>query len=104
MASRRDGYRAFQEAGAEILGVSSDAPAKHRQFQAKLGLPFPLLSDEKRQVIRRYGVLDTTWNLAKRSYFIIDRQGVVRFKKVFDDPTQMLTNEELLAEVRRLAR
>lgn len=53
-------------------------------------------------MIRRYGVFDTTWNLAKRSYFIIDRQGVVRFKKVFDDPTQMLTNEELLAEVRRL--
>jgi len=83
--------------------VSVDAPAKHRQFQVHLGLPFPLLSDEKRQVIRRYGVLDETWNLAKRSYFIIDRQGVVRFKRIFDDPVRVLTNEELLAEVRRLA-
>lgn len=79
-----------------------DGPAKHRQFQAKLKLPFPLLSDETRQVIRRYGVLDTTWNLAKRSYFIIDRKGIVRFKKIFDDPTKLLTNEELLAEIRRL--
>lgn len=79
-----------------------DGPGKHRQFQAKLKLPFPLLSDETRQVIRRYGVLDTTWNLAKRSYFIVDRKGVVRFKRVFDDPTQRLTNEELLAEIRRL--
>lgn len=80
-----------------------DGPAKHRQFQAKLGLPFPLLSDEARQVTKRYGVLDETWNLAKRSYFIIDRKGVVRFKKVFDNPRELLTNEELLAEVRRLA-
>lgn len=80
-----------------------DGPAKHRQFQAKLGLPFPLLSDETRQVTKRYGVLDETWNLAKRSYFIIDRKGVVRFKKVFDNPRDLLTNEELLAEVRRLA-
>lgn len=55
-------------------------------------------------MIDRYGVLDKTWNLAKRSYFIIDRQGVVRYKRVFDDPTQMLTNQELLAEVRRLGR
>lgn len=80
-----------------------DGPAKHRQFQAKLGLPFPLLSDETRRVIKRYGVLDETWNLAKRSYFIIDQKGVVRFKKVFDYPRDLLTNEELLAEVRRLA-
>lgn len=79
-----------------------DGPAKHRQFRAKLGLPFPLLSDETRQVTRRYGVLDETWNLAKRAYFIIDRRGVLRFKKVFDNPAEHLTNEELLAEVRRL--
>jgi peroxiredoxin Q/BCP len=82
--------------------VSVDGPAKHRQFQAKLRLPFPLLSDEKRQVIRRYGVLDETWNLAKRSYFIIDRKGVVRFKKIFDEPVRVMTNEELLAQVGRL--
>lgn len=80
-----------------------DGPAKHRQFQAKLRLPFPLVSDESRQVIRRYGVLDETWNIAKRSYFIIDRNGVVRFKKVFADPVRTLSNEELLAEVRRLS-
>ncbi len=78
-----------------------DALSKHRQFQAKLGLPFPLLSDEQRDVSRRYGVLDENWNIAKRAYFIIDRHGVVRFKKVFDDPTQRLTNEELLAAVRQ---
>jgi peroxiredoxin len=77
-----------------------DDPPKHRRFQAQLGLPFPLLSDAHRDVIQRYGVLDENWNIAKRAYFVIDRHGVVRFKKIFDDPTQRLTNEELLAAVR----
>src|SRR6266436_1895457 len=42
----RDSYEVFQEAGAEVIGISSDSEASHRQFASKYKLPFILLSDK----------------------------------------------------------
>lgn len=51
----RDEWGDFS-ARAEIFGVSIDAPAKHRKFIDKYTLPFPLLSDESREIVAAYGV------------------------------------------------
>src|SRR5262245_31915430 len=55
----RDSFEAFSEAGAEVLGVSGDSPASHKQFAARYHLPFRLLSDEGDQVRKLYGVSST---------------------------------------------
>ena len=86
----RDLRADFAAKDAEILGVSLDSPESHRDFAAKYGLPFPLLSDEQAEVSKRYGVYvrkerdgKEFWGI-DRTTFVIDREGVVRktFPKV----------------------
>jgi peroxiredoxin Q/BCP len=76
--SFRDQYQDFQDAGAAVLGVSSDSSESHRKFAAKHRLPFPLLADAGGQVRKRYGVPATLGLLPGRVTFVIDGAGVVR--------------------------
>src|SRR4051794_12168285 len=52
----RDRYEAFRDAGAEVIGISSDSEPSHRQFADRFNLPFVLLSDSGGEVRARYGV------------------------------------------------
>lgn len=52
----RDAYAALREKGAVVLGVSVDPVKSHDKFADKLKLPFPLLADEDRRIVRAYGV------------------------------------------------
>jgi peroxiredoxin Q/BCP len=74
----RDQYQDFQDAGATVLGVSSDSSESHRKFAAKHRLPFTLLADRGGQVRKRYGVPATLGLLPGRVTFVIDGAGVVR--------------------------
>jgi peroxiredoxin Q/BCP len=74
----RDQYQDFQDAGAAVLGVSSDSSESHRKFAAKHRLPFTLLSDAAGKVRKRYGVPSTLGLLPGRVTFVIDAEGVVR--------------------------
>src|SRR5215831_7950152 len=74
----RDSYEVFAEAGAEVVGVSSDSVASHERFAAKHRLPFTLLADEGGRVRKRYGVRATLGILPGRVTYVIDQGGVVR--------------------------
>ncbi len=74
----RDRYQDLQDAGAEVIGVSSDDEASHAKFAAKYRLPFVLLSDRGAAVRKQYGVPATLGLLPGRVTYVIDRQGVVR--------------------------
>jgi peroxiredoxin Q/BCP len=74
----RDSYQDFQDAGAEVIGVSSDSAESHGRFAAKHRLPFTLLADQGGQVRKRYGVPATLGLLPGRVTFIIGRDGIVR--------------------------
>jgi peroxiredoxin Q/BCP len=76
--SFRDSYEVFKEAGAEVLGVSSDSVTAHEGFAAKHRLPFTLLADEGGKLRRRYGVRSTLGILPGRVTYVIDGEGVVR--------------------------
>lgn len=78
----RDSYQVFQDAGAEVIGVSSDSVQSHQQFAAKYNLPFTLLSDSENQVRKLYGVPATLWVMPGRVTYVIDQEGIVR--QVFD--------------------
>src|SRR6266850_2178803 len=54
--SFRDSYEAFKEAGAEVIGVSSDSEASHGKFATKYKLPFTLLADAGGTVRKQYGI------------------------------------------------
>jgi len=102
----------FEAANAQVLGISVDFNAANTVFAEKLGLKFPLLSDTRRVMTRAYGVLNDNPALAndqriagylraKRSWFIIDREGIVRYAKV-EDPRGIMPNDELLEALEKL--
>ena len=71
------------EADAELLGISGDHLWAHKAYARSLGgLPFPLLADWGMHVTRRYGVYDRERDVPRRSVFVIDREGILRFKNV----------------------
>lgn len=74
----RDSYEGFAEAGAEVVGISSDSVASHRRFATKEALPFLLLSDRGGVVRELYGVEKTLGIFPGRVTFVIDTAGVVR--------------------------
>lgn len=76
--SFRDSYTAFQEAGAEVIGISADDQASHQAFAAKHQLPFTLLSDTGNAVRKSFGVPSTFGILPGRVTYVIDREGIVR--------------------------
>lgn len=74
----RDSYEVFTDAGAEVIGVSSDSIDAHQRFAARLRLPFTLLSDRDGAVRERYGVAKWLGLFPGRVTFVIDRAGIVR--------------------------
>jgi peroxiredoxin (alkyl hydroperoxide reductase subunit C) len=67
-----------------LLAISADSPFSHAEFVRARGFGFPLLSDIHRAVMRAYGVLDGERNVAYRSTFVIDREGVLRWGQAGD--------------------
>lgn len=74
----RDSYEEFAEAGAQVIGVSSDSVAAHDKFARKHNLPFVLAADAGGDVRKRYGVPSSWVLLPGRVTYVIDREGVVR--------------------------
>ena len=74
----RDSHEVFTEAGAEVIGVSSDSAERHAAFAGQHNLPFTLLSDQGGRVRRQYGVPAVLGLLPGRVTYVIDRQGTVR--------------------------
>ncbi len=74
--SFRDAFRAYREAGADIVGVSTDTKAAHEAFAAHHQLPFGLIADPQGQLARAFG-LDASRGVAPRYTFVIGRDGRV---------------------------
>ncbi len=79
----RDAWNELQAAGVTVFGVSADSVQSHQRFAAKYHLPFPLLADPEKTVIRAYGAWGTkkfmgrTFEGIKRMSFLIDPQGKI---------------------------
>ncbi len=79
----RDHYKSLQEEGYELLGVSADSARRQHNFKEKYDLPFPLLADEDKSVIKAYGVWGKKKNFGReyegifRTSFVIDEDGKI---------------------------
>ncbi|MBI3997845.1 MAG: peroxiredoxin [Armatimonadetes bacterium] len=92
MCAFRDGLEKFNTLNAQVVGISVDAPFVQKVFADQHSLNFLLLSDYNREAVRAFDVQDPNFwggllpGVAMRSVFVLDRQGVVRWKWVA--PTQ----------------
>lgn len=68
----------FDSVGAQVIGISSQDVASHDEFSGKHGFKFPLLADLDKEVSKQYGILGPL-GFPRRSVFVIDGQGVVRY-------------------------
>lgn len=102
----RDDYSAYREAGVTILGVSPDSSKSHANFKAKYELPFTLLADTERKVLKAYGA----WGLKKmygreyegvlRTTFLLGKDGTIQ--KVFAKVKPATHSTEILAALEEL--
>ena len=74
----RDLAAEFAAAGAQPIGISTDAMAQQHRFASKTGVDFPLVSDAHGDVARAYGVKRRYVTPVKRATFVIDTEGVIR--------------------------
>ncbi|MGH3301910.1 MAG: peroxiredoxin [Streptosporangiaceae bacterium] len=81
LCSYTSGLESFTGFGAQVWAISPQGLASHEQFARKYGLAFPLLADEGLAVSRRYGIALGGLGL-RRSVFIVDGDGVLRWKHV----------------------
>ncbi len=84
-----------------MLGVSVDLGRANKAFAGAHSLSFPLLSDTKRVTAEAYGVLyndpknSVLFRRAKRSWFVIDKEGIIRYAKT-TGPREFDKNDEVL--------
>ena len=100
--SFRDAYEDFVQAGAVVIGVSSDSLESHKAFASGNRLPFVLLADTDGSLRRSYGVQSTLKIVPGRVTYVIDKKGVVRhiFRAQFSAARHVT---EAPSMVRRLA-
>ncbi len=97
----RDSMARLVDLNAQVIGVSVNDPFSNRAFAEKNRLPFSLLSDYNRKVIKQWDLeLEDFaglkgYTVAKRSIFILDEQGIVRYIWISEDPSVEPKYEEI---------
>jgi peroxiredoxin len=84
LADYREHYLEIRSAGASVVAVSVDAPDESEALRVHLSLPFPILCDTERRVVRDWGIYNSgeKGGIAKPAVFIIDPSHVVRYAAV----------------------
>ena len=106
MCAFRDNLSQLSSIGAQMVGISADTPFSNKAFAEQNSLTFPVLSDYNREAIKAFGIAFPDLaglkglTVAKRSVFVLDKQGVVKYAWVSEDPKK----EPDYAEVTKAAR
>ena len=106
MCSVSGGLTDYDALDAQVLGISVDSPFAQAAWARKNGIAIPLLSDFNKEVSAAYGAqfeeLIGLRGVAKRSAFVIDKTGTVRFASVSDDPTVLPDFDAIKARLKAL--
>ena len=103
MCAFTDDFDAFTGKDVEVIPVSVDAVPSLVEFKKQYGMRVELASDFKREASRAYGVLNEEKYYSTRSYFLIDKQGIVRWSHVETKSGMRRENAEILAEIAKLS-
>jgi len=97
LADYRERYREIESTGARAAAVSVDAPQASENLRAELSLPFPLLCDTERRVIRQWDLLNAgeRGGIAKPAVLVIDPGRIIRFAAI-DDVARRVPASEIV--------
>jgi peroxiredoxin len=108
MCTLRDDVAKLERLKSQVIGISVNDPFSQKAFSDDNMLTFPLLCDYNREVIKLYDVVQTNfaglkgYTTAKRSIFIIDLNGIIRYKWVSNDPSIEPDYDEIKKELEKL--
>jgi len=108
MCTFRDSMQALTSLGAQVVGISVNDPFSNKAFADANKLQFPLLSDYTRETVKKYGIFHEDfaglkgYMTAKRSIFLLDKKGIVRYKWVSEDPGKEPDYEEIKKQLTKL--
>ena len=103
LACFSEDFDRFAGRGVEILPISVDAVPSLREFKNKLQMKTDLLSDFKREISRAYGVLNEDRFYSNRAYFLVDKEGRLRWSHVETNNGERRENEEIFAAMSLLS-
>ena len=91
----------FEARGVRVVAISVDAPSINHDHRQKVGITFPLLSDEKAEAIRRYDLLHAKGgpggsDISRPAEFLLDSNGVVRWENFTESVTARARPEQVL--------
>ena len=94
LCSTRDNIATYNQANAQVFGISVDSVFTLGKYKEEQQLNFPLLSDFNKEISTAYGSLYETFafdmkGVSKRSAFVIDKEGVVRYAEVLETATDL---------------
>lgn len=107
LCTMRDDIATYNGLDAEIVALSVDSPFTLGRFKQDQSLNFPLLSDFNKEVSRNYGSLYEEFvmglrGVSKRSAFVIDKEGTVRYAEVLDNAGDVPNFEAIRETLQRL--
>jgi peroxiredoxin len=98
-----ENWSKYETKDTVVLPVSVDSSPTLNEFKAKHKMQHHLLSDFKREAGRAYGVLDEEKFFTKRAYFLVDKNGTLRWKHVEAELAHKREDQELLDQIDKLA-
>lgn len=108
MCTFRDSMQALMDLDAQVVGISVNDPFSNKAFTETNKLQFPLLSDYTRETVKKYGVVQEGFAglkgyiAAKRSIFLLDNKGMVRYRWISEDPAKQPDYEEIKKQLTKL--
>ena len=108
MCTFRDSIQGLTGLGAQVVGISVNDPFSNKAFADANKLQFPLLSDYTRDTVKKYGIFHEDFAglkgyvAAKRSIFLLDKKGIVRYKWVSEDPAKEPDYEEIKKQLTKI--
>lgn len=103
LCDMRDDWDQFATVDTVVIPISVDSTPTLKEFKSKYSMRSDFLSDFKRDVARKYGVLLEDRFYANRAYFLMDKAGTLRWVHVEDNPSEKRSNAELLEQIAALA-
>jgi len=105
MCAFRDSMKPMMDLGAQVVGISVNDPFTNKAFAESNKLPFQILSDYTRETTKKYGILHENfagingYSVANRSVFILDPNGMVRYKWISEDPAKEPNYREIMRQL-----
>ncbi|MEQ9266066.1 MAG: redoxin domain-containing protein [Balneolaceae bacterium] len=93
LCSTRDNLKIYESFNAEVIGISIDSFFTQKAFKDSQNLNFTLLSDFNKTASESYGILYEDFfgmkGVSKRSAFVVDKEGVIKYAEVLEDASQV---------------